>query len=570
MHISFPLYTLFSIGKPNNTSRQVYDAVASTTVCRMTVNDNTENTSSNKWSNSNSDTEEARKLTIWPLDEYNIQLLDAVHPKDYVSPKAILDADAETSTYDLVVIGSGAGGLVTSKQAARRGVPRVALISEELAGGDCLNVGCVPSKALIRSAKSIREVRRCADFGVRLTTSADGSADVQVSADFERIMARMRKLRATIAPVDSHEATEEAGAAVFQGRGVFTSPTTISVNGQTTLEFNTCVVATGGRATLPSIKGLKEAPYTTNADLFNLTTLPKKMVIIGSGVVALEMAQTFATFGSDVTVLNRSPRLFPRGDEDVARLIEAALVSDGVTFFHGVQYDAVKTISTANPVSMVVIGKNGDGQEMELECDLLLVAAGRTPNTSDLGLEDAGVEYDRGGIIVDDLLRCSNPNILAVGDCVSGVPRLTHMAGEMAKVAVQNGIFNDSWKLSSLVVPATMYTEPEYASVGRIDTGDDVDVYMASIEHNDRSILESEEHPGFVKILCAKGTDKIVGAMIVSSRAGEMINEIVLAMSQGIGLMGIGRCIHSYPTLGESVMGVGLSYIRSQWKFLTN
>uniref|UniRef100_A0A7S2KE09 Pyridine nucleotide-disulphide oxidoreductase dimerisation domain-containing protein n=1 Tax=Leptocylindrus danicus TaxID=163516 RepID=A0A7S2KE09_9STRA len=263
-----------------------------------------------------------------------------------------------------------------------------------------------------------------------------------------------------------------------------------------------------------------------------------------------------------------TPSLFPRGDEDVALSIEAALVSDGVKLVHNMQYDEVKTVSVADPVSMVVIGSDGH-EKIEVECDLLLVAAGRTPNTSNLGLEDAGIDYDRGGIIVDDLLHSSNPNVLAVGDCVSGVPRLTHMSGEMAKVAVQNGIFNDSWKLSSLVVPATMYTEPEYASVGRTDTeGDDVDVFMASIEHNDRSILEGEEHPGFVKVLCAKGTDQIVGAIIVSSRAGEMINEIVLAMSQGIGLTGIGRSIHSYPTLGESVMGAGLSYIRSQWKIL--
>lgn len=520
--------------------------------------------SSSSWNES--DSKLAReKLNVWPLDEYNIELLNQVHPKSWTERESEGEQGADdVSVFDLVVIGSGAGGLVSSKQAARRGVKNVALISEHLAGGDCLNVGCVPSKALIRSAKAIREVRRAQEFGVVL----DGDPD-NIRVDFDVVMSRMRRLRAKIAPVDSHQATEEAGARVYQGRGQFTSPNTISVNGKT-LQFKKAIIATGGRASIPPIRGLKKAPYVTNAELFNLTKLPTHLVVIGSGVVALEMAQTFRSFGSNVTVLNRSAHLFPRTDPDVGGVIEEALISEGVDILYNFNFDEVKSeFSDNGGVSMTVFGKStshdGTTQNHELACDVLLVAAGRTPNIESLGIETAGINHDKQGITVDDFLRTSNENVYAVGDCVSGVPRLTHMSGEMAKVAVQNSIFNDSWKLSSLVVPATMYTEPEYASVGHTRVDDNTDVYTSDIEHNDRSILEGETHPGFVRIYCNKGTDKIVGAICVSSRGGEMISEVVLAMTQDIGLFQIGRAIHSYPTLSEAVMGAGLAFIRTRW-----
>ena len=517
-------------------------------------------TKSNSWNEN--DSEIARDdLNIWPLDEFNIELLNQVHPKEWKED----DVDEDT-VFDLVVIGSGAGGLVSAKQAARRGVKRVAMISEHLAGGDCLNVGCVPSKAIIRCAKAVREVRRAREFGIVF----DGIANNEfIRVDFGEVMSRMRKLRAKIAPIDSHQATEDTGARVFQGRATFTSPNTVSVNGKT-LQFKKAIIATGGRASVPLIKGLKEAPYTTNAELFNLTKLPNHLVIIGSGVVALEMAQTFQSFGSRVTVLNRSAHLFPRTDPDVGRVLERALVCDGVKIMNNFKFEEVVTKNDNDETTLMVVkgsttNADGENSSYELKCDVLLVAAGRTPNTDNLGLEEAGIKYDKGGIIVDDLLCSTNKNVYAVGDCVSGVPRLTHMSGEMAKVAVQNSIFNDSWKLSSLVVPATMYTEPEYASVGHTVIDDDTDAFTTSIEHNDRSILEGETHPGFVRIYCKKGTDTIVGAVIISSRAGEMISEIVLAMTQHIGLFQIGRAIHSYPTLGEAVMGAGLTYIRTKW-----
>ena len=451
------------------------------------------------------------------------------------------------------------------------------MISEHLAGGDCLNVGCVPSKALIRSARAASEVRRAAEFGVVLPEG-------KVSIDFGAVMKRMRELRSKIAPADGHAGTTDAGTHVFQGRGRFTGPNTIEVNG-ITLPFKKAVVATGGRPGLPNIPGLAEAPYTTNEVLFNLETLPPRMVILGAGVVALEMAQTFSSFGSKVTVVQRSARLFQSkgGDKEAAELLQTVLEEDGVTFLSEYTTKQVTTLRPRGegpdelPLLKVTVAGKGGGPDVDLECECLLVATGRVANVEDVGLEAAGVDFELGkGVLVNDLSQSvSNAHVYAVGDCAAGVPRLTHMSGEMAKVVVQNALFNDEWKLSSLVVPAVMYTEPEYATVGissedvASKDGIEVDVYRAGLEHNDRAILESDNR-GFCKILCKAGTDEIVGATIVASRAGEIINEVTLAMKYGIGLKGIGRNIHSYPTTGEAVMGCGLQCINAQWKRLDN
>ena len=319
----------------------------------------------------------------------------------------------------------------------------------------------------------------------------------------------------------------------------------------------------------------------TIQNLFNLETLPPRMVILGAGVVALEMAQSFARFGSNVTVIQRSSRLFQSkaGDAEAGILLRQVLERDGVSFVTG----SVKDVSTKrerdenNTAALPLLGiavqtENG---YLDLDCECFLVASGRVANVESLGLKNAGVEYKVGsGVIVNDLAQSvSNPNVYAVGDCVAGVPRLTHMSGEMAKLIIQNSLFNDSWKLSSLVVPAVMYTEPEYATVGVASEemseklGLAVDVYRAGLEHNDRAILESANE-GFCKIVCKAGTDEILGATIVAERAGEMINEVSLAIKNQIGLRAIGRNIHSYPTTGEAVMGCGIQYINSHWEIL--
>ena len=507
---------------------------------------------------------EARQsLEVWPLDEHNTKLLNEVHPRDYPPP-------TPHDVYDIIAVGAGAGGLVTSRQSARRGA-KSAMISEYLAGGDCLNVGCVPSKALIRSARAIQQVRKAQDLGVKTGP---------VEVDFPAIMRRMRELRAHIAPADGHALGVKAGSHVFQGRGRFTGPDTIEVNG-TTLRFRKAVVATGGRPSVPNVPGLKEAPYTTNEILFNTETLPPRMVILGAGVIALEMAQTFATFGSEVFVVQRSERLFQSkgGDEEAAALLRSALEEDGVKFVTGgvqnVETLRERDMSDSSKLPLMKVVVSVDGSTWEQECEMLLVATGRVANVEDVGLEAAGVDYQVGkGVTVNDLSQSvSNPNVYAVGDCCAGVARLTHMSGEMAKQVVQNALFGDDWKLSDFVVPAVAYTEPEFATVGIAGQeeankkGIEVDVYRAGLEHNDRAILESDNR-GFCKIFCEKGTDNILGCVIVAARAGEMINEVTLAMKYGIGLKQVGRNIHSYPTTGEAVMGCGIQYINSHWERL--
>lgn len=526
---------------------------------------------SEPWTPGQHDDDARQRLHIWPLDEHNAALLNEVHPRNYQQNKM-------HEIYDLVAIGSGAGGLVTSKQSALRGA-RSAMISEKLAGGDCLNVGCVPSKALLRSAKAIQQIQRAEEFGVVLPEG-------EVKVDFGKVMERLRRLRTKIAPADGHEGTEKAGAHVFQGRGIFTGPNSIQVTtaGERTfeLQFRKAVIATGGRPTLPSIPGLEEAPYTTNETLFNLETLPPRMTVLGAGAVSLEMAQAFALLGSKVTVVQRTKSLLQskQVDSEAARVIEKELEQCGVAFLTG-SVQIISTIRERNsskpkelPLLKVTV-EQSSGSLMGLECECLLVATGRRANVENLGLDTAGIDFkESDGVLVNDLAQTSNPNVYAVGDCVSGVPRLTHMSGEMAKLVVQNSLFNDNWKLSSLVVPSVMYTEPELAIVGiyseekATKDGIEVDTYRAGLEHNDRGILESA-NVGFCKIVCKKGSDQIVGATIVAERAGEMINEVTLAIKNNVGLRAVGRNIHAYPTTGEAVMGAGIGYINSNWERLS-
>ena len=507
--------------------------------------------------------EDAAGLEVWPLDEHNAALLDSVHP---------LAWDAEPSgdmipCYDLIAVGAGAGGLVSAKQSARRGA-RSAMISEHLAGGDCLNVGCVPSKALLRCARMARELKASESL------LAGGTAP---QLDFGAVMERMRRLRAKIGLVDSHEVTVAAGADVFQGRGRFVGPNELEVNGKR-LRFRKAVVATGGRAVVPSdVRGLERAPYLTNATLFNLTALPPRMVVLGSGAVGLEMAQAFASFGSQVTVLVRGSRVLSHEHEATSAAARAALEAAGVTFVCGAKLEAVSILRDAARGSaelpLLELVGSSDAGLFSQQCEALLVAVGRAANVADLGLEAANVAYTADGVTVN--ARCqsvSNADIFAVGDCVAGVPRLTHMSGEMAKVAVQNALFGGEWELDYTLVPRCVYTEPEVAAVGLATAADaaraglEVEAYSCAMEHNDRAILEGEQDDGgFVTLLVQEGTDRIVGGTVVGSRAGEIINEVTVAMSAGLGLEKLARVIHPYPTTGEAVMQAALGYIRKHW-----
>lgn len=495
------------------------------------------------------DSAELKELAL-PLDDHNAVLLDNVHPHDHPDP------DPSGVVYDLVALGAGAAGLVSAKQTARRG-GRSALVEMHLHGGDCLNVGCVPSKALIRAARAVKEAREAASLGVHVG---------EVRVDFPFIMERMRRLRARIAPADAVSLTQKVGADVYQGRGVLTGPHTLEVNGKT-LKFKKAVVATGASASLPPIPGLKEVPYVTNRTLFNLTKLPPRMIVIGAGPIGIEMAQTFALFGSQVTVLDVAPKVLPREDQDAAAIVEKACREDGVSFAMG-----IKDLSLAADGAGVITAsfKDSDGKARQVQCETLLVATGRTPNVRDIGLEAAGIEFDpRTGIKVNDLMESSNTDIYAIGDC-SSKWQFTHVAGTQAQMVVENAIFDGQRKVSEMVIPRCTFTHPEVAGTGASESelaerGIEYDVIQANLSHVDRAILESSDN-GFCKLLLKKGTGQILGGTIVASAAGETISEVTLAINAGVDLATIGRTIHAYPTVAEVIAGCAQQYKMKHWK----
>jgi pyruvate/2-oxoglutarate dehydrogenase complex dihydrolipoamide dehydrogenase (E3) component len=370
---------------------------------------------------------------------------------------------------------------------------------------------------------------------------------------------------------------------MYVGKAVFIGPHELKVNGRP-VKFRKAVVATGGRAMVPPIPGLSEVPYMTNANFFNLTHLPPRLVVIGGGPIGLEMAQAFCRFGSKVTVLEAFERILGPEDADASKVIHKVLQREGVRILTGVKINSVSHVAGDPWPDITISTHTSDGQPQMVVCDVLMVATGRVPNVEGLDLEKAGVEYaPRIGIKVNDDLTTTNPDILAVGDVIDRPElRFTHGAGTMAGMAVQNALFEGqglpvnapSNKLSELVVPRCTYTEPEVASCGiaNLDAakkrGIEVDVYTSDINHNDRGILEGVEEGCFVKILCRKGTDEILGGVVVSERAGDMFAELTLAVQHRLPLTAIARTIHPYPTLGEALQQAALNYVRARWQRL--
>ncbi|TVQ57502.1 MAG: mercuric reductase, partial [Phycisphaerales bacterium] len=470
-----------------------------------------------------------------PFDEHNESLLSHTHPPDWVNP-------TPSGRYNLVVIGAGTAGLVSAAGAAGLGA-KVALVERRLMGGDCLNTGCVPSKALIRCAKAAADARRTSQYGVKV------SGDVTV--DFPAIMERMRKLRAKISPHDSAARFRDLGVDVFIGDAAFNGAHRVKV-GETALEFSRAVIATGGHAVAPPIPGLEEAGYLTNETVFSLTELPSRLAVIGAGPIGCEMAQTFARFDSEVTLIEATRHILPREDPEAADIVDRALREDGVHIVCGGKAAQVRSEGDEKVVELEC-----DGKKHEIRVDAILISAGRKPNIDGLNLEAAGVQADpKKGITVNDYLQTTNAHIYAAGDVASKY-QFTHAADAMARIVLQNALFFGRARASKLIMPWCTYTDPEIAHVGMYEEdakarGIETAQITIQLADNDRAILDGETD-GFLRILHKKGSDTILGATLVSRHAGETISEITAAMSAGAGLSTLAKTIHPYPTQAEVI-----------------
>ena len=483
---------------------------------------------------------------LFPKDEHNQRLESNVHPPDWKNPVA-------DGKYNLVVIGAGTAGLVAASGAAGLGA-KVALIERSLLGGDCLNVGCVPSKAIIASAHAAAAVRDAGDFGVSVPRG--------VEVDFPAAMERMRRLRAGISPHDSAERFTELGVDVFLGGGKFSGRDSVEVDGQE-LRFSRAVIATGARASAPPIPGIDEIDYLTNETLFSLTELPQHIGIVGAGPIGCEMSQTLARLGSRVTLFETMSGVLSREDPDVGAVIQPQLEKDGV---HVLCCGENLTLAKAGD-GLVRCDVDARGKHYTVEVDRLLVAVGRAPNVEDLGLGKAGVEHNRFGVVVNDRLQTANKRIFAAGDICSPF-KFTHAADFMARTVIRNALFGGRSKMSSLIIPWCTYTSPEVAHVGESwqtleEQADQLDTYKVEMSGVDRAVLEGDTE-GFVKIHTKKGSGKIAAATIVARNAGDMISQISQAMTAGTRLGKIGNTISPYPTQGEAIRKAGDLYTRTR------
>ncbi|MBW2258468.1 MAG: mercuric reductase, partial [Deltaproteobacteria bacterium] len=476
---------------------------------------------------------------VQPDDEHNRALVDNAHPVDWLAP-------VPTDRYNMVVIGGGTAGLVAALGTAALG-GRVALVEKHLLGGDCLNFGCVPSKGVIANAHVAHTVRNAKRNGVRV----DG-----FEVDFGAAMRRMRTQRAEISDADSAHRLKKDGVDVFLGEAKFTGPDTVEVNG-VPLRFARACIATGARAVQPPIPGLEEAGVRTNEDIFDLTELPGRLIVIGAGPIGCEMAQSFARFGSEVTLVDLSDRILAVEEPEASAILTEVFREEGID----IRTSTKVARFSVEGADKVVHLETADGAT-SVRGDEILLAVGRAPNVQGLGLEKAGVPYDRHGVTVDAYLRTTNPRIYASGDVCSRY-KFTHAADAMSRIVVQNALFFGRKRADALTIPWSTFTDPEVAHVGisrtEADERDDVVTFVEAVHRNDRSLLEGETR-GYVRVHTLKnGT--ILGATVVGRHAGEIIAPLSLAITNGLGLGAINDTILPYPTRTEI-----LKRVAGQWQ----
>ncbi|WP_418064574.1 FAD-dependent oxidoreductase [Sedimenticola thiotaurini] len=475
-------------------------------------------------------------LGVFPLIARKI--LDGIQARQVLKPYRKPDRFDR----NLVVIGAGSGGLVSAYIAAAVKA-RVTLIEKHRMGGDCLNTGCVPSKALIRSARFLEQTRRAKDYGFQ---------SAEAAFDFAQVMERVQRVVKEVEPHDSVERYTGLGVDVIQGEAMIKSPYEVEVNGQT-LTTRNIIVATGARPFVPPIPGLDQIPYLTSDDLWTLRDLPKRLLVLGGGPIGCELAQCFARFGSQVTIVEMAPRLMIREDEDVAELVTTRFRDEGIEILAGHTAKSFEVVDGEKHLKAEY-----QGSTVSIPFDQVLVAVGRAANTSGFGLEELGVRIsERRTVEANEFLQTNFPNIYVCGD-VTGPYQFTHTAAHQAWYAAVNALFGSfrRFKVDYSVIPFATFTDPEVGRVGLNEMeakarGVAYEVTSYGLDDLDRAIADGEAY-GFVKVLTVPGKDKILGATIVGEHAGDLIAEFVTAMRHGLGLNKILGTIHIYPTWSEA------------------
>jgi pyruvate/2-oxoglutarate dehydrogenase complex dihydrolipoamide dehydrogenase (E3) component len=463
--------------------------------------------------------------------------LRRVRPDDWRNPAP------PRSAYDLAIVGAGPAGLAAAESAARLGFS-VALIESNRLGGNSLNAGSVPSKAIIRTARVYGTMRDAEEFGAPVPD--------EPALEFEKVMARMRRVRTRISEFHSAHELAVLGVDIFFGAACFTSADTLFVS-DTPLHFKKALVATGARPKASDILGLDQTGYRTSATIFEMAALPKRLAVIGGGPLGCELAQAFCRLGSHVTIVQNDPKFLPREERDAAEILSRAMARDGVeiclnTTVVGARHDGgAKILETVN-----------NEVKGDIRADEILLSIGRVPNVDGLGLEAAGVAFDtEKGVIVDDFLRSTNPNVYAAGDACLSL-KFTNAAQSSARMAVQNALMQAQQRQSSLIIPWCTFCDPEIAHIGlhvweARQKSIPIKSFTVMMHDVDRAITDGQD-VGFVKIHVAEGSDTILGATIVASRASEMINEMAVIMGTGIGMKALAAVAHTYPAQSEAIM----------------
>jgi pyruvate/2-oxoglutarate dehydrogenase complex dihydrolipoamide dehydrogenase (E3) component len=446
------------------------------------------------------------------------------------------------ATYDLIVIGAGAAGSTAAAEARGQGA-RVAMAERWKVGGTCLNAGCDPTKALVRAAHVLHEVRAAGRFGI---TAADAGFD------WPAVVVRVEHVIDTIRGGDGDRNIRESGVDLRKGHARFLAPDEVEIEGDI-LRGEAVILATGARAVVPPVPGLRENGYLTNVEAVTLPTLPRSLAILGAGTIAMEFAQIFARFGVAVTVIGRNPRLLPLQEPELAETLRGILADEGVRIETGVTLERVTREGQGKRIIC-----HRENMPLDVVVEEILVAAGRTPNVEELGLEAAGVSYNATGIVVHETLRTTAPGIWAAGDCVAGAPRYTSLADHQARIAAHNALGNTPLrKAVAPLVPWAIFTDPELGRVGLTEdqaraAGYTVRAETVPMRDLARAII-SDETTGAVKLVADAATGRLLGGSVLAASGGELLGEIALAVRLGLTSHAIADTLHAYPTLSEAV-----------------